>query len=154
MEGFHALFFTEEEIDEGVQRTLSDHHCISQDGKKVRLYIKLLGETCEVVRQITGGRWMMREVLAHSMLYVFAKILDYWLKDQPDCKWNREHGSEKFFQDFLPRYLERGDGGSQFYEAPSVSSAEVSPIENYSMNTPPLFYYIYSRSWASLLAAF
>ena len=131
--GFYDLFFMEAEIDKDIQKTLIDHHCISQDGKKVRLYIKMLGETCQILRKITGANWMMREVLGHSMLYMFAKVLDHWLRDVPECKWFQEGGSERFFSDFLPRYLERGDGvdtGIHGFEGAGASSEEVNLLAN------------------------
>ena len=122
--GFSALYFKMAEIHPELQKTLKEHHCISDDGKKVRLFIKLLGETCGIVRELTAGKWIWREVLAHSMLYMFAKVFDFWLKDEPNCKWNSEGGSRAFFQNFLPRYLETGAHSSECRAAPS--SEEVS----------------------------
>ena len=126
------------DIDEDLQTSLLDHHCISQDGKKVRLYIKMLGETVQILRKITGGTWMMREVLSHSLLYMFAKCLDHWLQEVPGCKWFQEGGSEKFFSEFLPRYLEgciRSDTGTQGNEDAGASSEEVSFLANIEIQT-------------------
>ena len=86
--GFHKLYFDRVDIDEELRKSLTDHQCIfEEEGLRCRLYLKLLGETLQIVRNLTGGKRCWREVLGQSLLFVFAKVLDIWLAPIPNCKW-------------------------------------------------------------------
>lgn len=51
----------------------------------------------QFIREITGRTW--REVLGHALLFLWAKVLDFWLKkDYKDSKWIKQGGSEGFFR--------------------------------------------------------
>ena len=105
IKGFHDLYFTMDDMDADLKKTLTSYDCISSDGTKVRRYIKLLGDTIQEVRKLPGMK-SGREVLSYSLLLVFAKVLDLWLAPKPDCKWFTEGGSKFFFSEFLPDYLQ------------------------------------------------
>ena len=45
---------------------------------------------------MTGRSW--REVLGHSLFFMWPRVLDLWLADLPDHKWWREGGSDQFYR--------------------------------------------------------
>ena len=54
------------------------------------------------IRAITGRTW--REVIGQSLLFMWPLALDLWLeedKNDKECKWWTEGGSEAFYRLFF-----------------------------------------------------
>jgi len=97
---------------------------ISKDGKTTCKYIKLLAETCQEVKELTGKDW--REVIGQSLLFMWAKAIDLIMHGE-DSKWFDQGGSEAFFKDFLPKYL------AECYDQPDVINTESQQDEENDM---------------------
>ena len=136
MISFHDLLFKEDEMDETLRETLTDFTCISTDGTHCRRYIKLLGDTIQTVRKITGGKRSGREVLCYSLFFMYAKVLDLWLEPKKEAKWFKEGGSKYFFELFLPRYLEECGKGQVAAGGGDVDSAPPTMVD---VKFPPTF---------------
>ena len=104
---------------------------------------------------MTGRSW--REVLGHSLFFMWPRVLDLWLVDMPENKWWREGGSDQFYRcevdiwchavssivmcgpvlwftwccyrEFLPQYYERNPGS---FKNTTEEDGEV-------FSSPPLF---------------
>ena len=118
MTGFESLFFEKDLLPAKERKLLQDDakFITEDDGLTCCLYLLHLGYASQVARhqnictvylycnvflkaikEITGRPW--REVLGQGFIFMWARVLDQWLKGV-DSKWWDQGGSDAFYRSY------------------------------------------------------